>query len=89
MAVHAKSSARYFCIPVNSAKIHQEVGTHEDLTIDRKETQTAVVWTCLPFISCGQTHLARHRERGKKIRQTEEKWEDNGKKWTGLEFAES
>ena len=37
----------------------------------RKETQTAVVWTCLPFISSGQTHLARHSERGKKTRQTE------------------
>ena len=27
----------------------------------RKETQTAVVWTCLPFIKSGKkTHLARH-----------------------------
>ena len=38
----------------------------------RKETQTAVVWTCLPFIRSGQNHLARHSERGKKTRQTEE-----------------
>ena len=37
-----------------------------------KETQTAVVWTCLPFIRSGQNHLARHSERGKKTRQTEE-----------------
>ena len=37
------------------------------------ETQTAVVWSCLPFISSGQNHLARHSERGKKTRQTEEK----------------
>ena len=37
-----------------------------------KETQTAVVWTCLPFITSGQNHLARHSERGKKTRQTEE-----------------
>ena len=37
-----------------------------------KETQTAVVWSCLPFITSGQNHLARHSERGKKIRQTEE-----------------
>ena len=38
----------------------------------RKETQTAVVWSCVPFIRSGQTHLARHSERGKKTRQTEE-----------------
>ena len=38
----------------------------------RKETQTAVLWSCLPFIRSGQNHLARHSERGKKTRQTEE-----------------
>ena len=38
---------------------------------DRKETQTAVVWSCFPFIRSGQNHLARHSERGKKTRQTE------------------
>ena len=37
-----------------------------------KEMQTAVVWSCLPFIRSGQNHLARHSERGKKRRQTEE-----------------
>ena len=37
----------------------------------RKETQTAVVWSCLPFIRTGQNHVARHSERGKKTRQTE------------------
>ena len=36
------------------------------------EMQTAVVWSCLPFIRSGQNHLARHSERGKKTRQTEE-----------------
>ena len=30
----------------------------------RKETQNAVVWSCLPFIRSGQNHLARHGERG-------------------------
>ena len=39
---------------------------------NRKETQTAVVWSCLPFIRSGQNHLARHSEKGKKTRQTEE-----------------
>ena len=38
----------------------------------RKETQTAVVWSWFPFIRSGQNHLARHSERGKKTRQTEE-----------------
>ena len=37
-----------------------------------KETQTAVVWSNLSFIRPGQNHLARHSERGKKTRQTEE-----------------
>ena len=37
-----------------------------------KETQTAVVWSCLLFIRSGQKHLTRHSERGKKTRQTEE-----------------
>ena len=39
---------------------------------DRKETQTAVVWSCLPFIRSGQNHLARHNERGKKTRRRKE-----------------
>ena len=38
----------------------------------RKEIQTAVVWSCLTFIRSGQNRLARHSERGKKTRQTEE-----------------
>ena len=31
-----------------------------------------MIWSCLPFIRSGQIHLARHSERGKKTRQTEE-----------------
>ena len=38
----------------------------------RKVKQTEEVWTCFPFTRSGQTHLAKHRERGKKARQTEE-----------------
>ena len=37
----------------------------------REKTQSAVEWTCLPFIRSGQNHFARHSERGKKTRQTE------------------
>ena len=50
------------------AKTQQAIGPH-------KETQTAVVWPCLPFIRSGQNHLAKHSERGKKTRQTEEEVE--------------
>ena len=38
----------------------------------RKETQIAVIWSRLLFIGSGQNHLARHSDRGKKTRQTEE-----------------
>ena len=42
------------------------------LVARREEMQNAVVWSCLPFIRSGQNHFARHSERGKKTRQTEE-----------------
>ena len=51
--------------------------------------QTAVVWSCLPFIRSGQNCLARHSERGKKIRQTEEEVGRNIREWTSLEFGKS
>ena len=51
-----------------------------------KEMQTAVVWSCLPFIRSGQNHLARHHERRKKTRQTEE---EMGRQHQGLELAKS
>ena len=39
----------------------------------RKVMQTAVIWTCLPFISrLDQNHLAKHSERGKKTKRTKE-----------------
>ena len=31
-----------------------------------------MIWSCFPFIRSSQNHLARHSERGKKTRQTEE-----------------
>ena len=52
----------------------------------RKETQTAVTWSCLPFIRSGQNNLARHSERGKKTRQTKEEvgkqTSGNGEAWS-------
>ena len=50
------------------AKIQEAIGPHEDPPDDRKEMQTAVVLSCLPFIMSGQNHLARHSERVKKTR---------------------
>ena len=44
----------------------------------RKETQTAVVWSCLPFMRSGQNHLARYNERWKKTRQAEEEVQYQG-----------
>ena len=43
----------------------------------------------LPFIRYGQNRLARHSERGKKTRQTEEEMGRHISEWTGLEFAKS
>ena len=48
----------------------------------RKETQTAVVWSCFPFIRSGQSHLERHSERGKKTRRTKE---EVGRQHQGLD----
>ena len=45
------------------AKIQQAIGPHKDL-LTIKKRQTAVVWSCLPFIRSGQNHLARHSKRG-------------------------
>ena len=53
---------------------------HMKTSCHRKETQTAVV--CLRFIKSGQNHLARHSERGKKIKQTEE---EVGKQQQGMD----
>ena len=55
------------------AKIQQAIRRCGDiLTIEKRSMQTEVVWTCLLFMRSGQNHLARHSERGKKTRQTEE-----------------
>ena len=63
------------------AKIEQAIGPHEDPPNQRKETQTAVILTCLLFISSGQNHLARHSERGEKTKQTEEEVGRRGRGW--------
>ena len=47
-----------------------------------KETQTAVVWSCFPFIRSGLNHLARHNEGGKKTRRTKE---GMGRQYQGMD----
>ena len=47
-----------------------------------KEMKTAVIWSCHPFIRSGQNHLARHSERGKMTRQTEE---EVGRQYQGMD----
>ena len=47
--------------------------------------QIAVAWSCLPFIRSCQNHLARHSERGKKTRQTEE---EVGRQLQGMDRPE-
>ena len=43
-----------------------------------------------PVHRSGQNQLARHSERGRKTRQTEEEvGKDNIREWTGLEFVKS
>ena len=57
------------------AKILQAIGPHEDLLTIVKRRKLQRCGQCFPFIRSGQNHLARHRERGKKTRQTEEEVE--------------
>ena len=71
------------------AKIQQAIGPHEDLLTIVKETQTAVVWSCFPFIRSGQNRLAGHSERGRTQGRQRSRWEDNIREWTGLDFGKS
>ena len=49
----------------------------------RKETQTAVAWSCLPFIRSGQNHLARHSEKGGGEREREREREEKADRGRG------
>ena len=70
------------------AKIQHAIGPQEDLD-HRKETQTAVVWTCLPFIRSGQTILQGTVKGGRRQDRQRKRWEDSIWEWTGREFAKS
>ena len=56
---------------------------------DRKETQTAVVWSCFPFIRSGQNHLQGTVKGGRSQDRQKKRWEDSFREWTGLEFGKS
>ena len=54
------------------AKIQQAIAPHENLLTNVKRRKLKWYGHVFRFIRSGQNHLARHSERGKKIRQTEE-----------------
>ena len=56
---------------------------------NRKDTQSALVWSCFPFVRPGQNHLARHSERGKQTRQREEEVGRQHQGMDRLEFGKS
>ena len=57
---------------------------------DRKETQTAVVWSCLPFNRSGQKTILQGTVKGGRRQGGQRKrWEANIREWTGLEFGKS
>ena len=53
------------------AKIQQAIGPHEDLLTIVKRRKLQWYGHVSPFIRSGKNHLARHREKGKRTRQTE------------------
>ena len=51
--------------------------------------QTAVAWSCLPFIRSGQTTLQGTVKGGRRQGRQRKRWEDNIREWTGLESGKS
>ena len=54
-----------------------------------KETQTAVVWSCLRFIRSDQNILQGTVKEGRRQGKQRKRWEDNMREWTGLVFGKS
>ena len=54
-----------------------------------KETQTAVAWSCLPFIRPGQIILRGTVKGGRRQGRQRKRWEDSIRELTDLEFAKS
>ena len=55
----------------------------------RKEMQTEVVWTCLPFTRSGKTILQSTAKWGRRKGGQKKRLEDDTREWTRLEFAKS
>ena len=51
--------------------------------------QTAMVWSCFPFIRSGQNILQGTVKGGRRQGRQRKRWEDNIREWTGLEFGKS
>ena len=51
--------------------------------------QTAVVWSCLPSSGLAKTILQGAVIGGRRQGRQRKRWEDNIRKWTGLEFGKS
>ena len=70
------------------AKIQQTIGPHEDLTIVKRHT---LQWYGL--VSCssglGKTILQGTVKGGRRQGRQRNRWEDNIREWTGLEFGKS
>ena len=71
------------------AKIQQAIGPHEDFLTTVKRRKLQWYGHVSRSSSLAKNHLARHSERGKKTRQTEEEVGNNIREWTGLEFCRS
>ena len=55
----------------------------------RKGTQTAVVWSCFRSSGLAKTILQGSVKGGRRQGRQRERWEDNIREWTGLEFGKS
>ena len=68
------------------ARIENAIGTYEDLLTSVKRRKTEVVRARHTIIWTGQDCPIGNSSRRKTKRQTEERWEDNIKEWTRLEW---
>ena len=55
----------------------------------KRETQSAMLWSRLPFIRSRQTILQGTVKGERSQGRQRERWEDNIREWTGLGFAKS
>ena len=70
------------------AKIQQAIGPYEDLTIVKRRK---LKWYGHVFRSSGlaKTILQGTVKGGRRQGRQKKRWEDNSRKWTGLEFGKS